>query len=46
MALILVPYTLGVELPAGAAGAGGGAFYIRKRRFIAYILTCLMLVLL
>lgn len=44
MPLLLVPYTLGTQLGAAAATpTGGAAYYGRRRRFIAYILTSLAL---
>ena len=47
MPLILAPYTLGAQLPAAPATAlGGAAYYGRRKRFIAYIMSCLVLVLL
>lgn len=45
MPLILAPYTLGTQLPAAPAVVGGGAYAIRKRRYMAYMtamLACLM----
>ena len=47
MPLILAPYTLGAQLPAAPAGATGGvAYYMRRKRFLAYILTSIMLLIL
>lgn len=47
MPLILAPYTLGSQLAAAGGGVSGGmAYYIRRKRFIAYITTCLLLGLL
>lgn len=44
MPLMIVPYTLGTQLPAApAAPTGGVAYYGRRKRFIAYILTMLLL---
>ena len=37
MPLILVPYTLGSQLPAAPAVVGGGAYAYRKHRFLAYM---------
>ena len=45
MPLLIVPYTLGAELPAAPVVAGGGAaYYGRRKRFLAYLLTCFVLV--
>ena len=42
MPLILAPYTLGTQLPVAPAGAlGGGAYVVRRRRFMAYMTACL-----
>ena len=47
MPLLLVPYTLGTQLgAAGVAPTGGASYYIRRKRFLAYILTSLVLLLL
>ena len=44
MPLLLVPYTLGTQLPAAPAGTPFGvAYYTRRRRYLAYILTSLLL---
>jgi hypothetical protein len=42
------PYTLGVQLVAdpGAGTAKGSAYYIRKKRYLAYILTGFLLLFL
>ena len=47
MPLILVPYTLGTQLPAAPAGtATGGAFYYsRRKRMMNFILMLAVLVL-
>lgn len=38
------PYTLGSEMAgAGAAALGGGAYYTRRKRYMAYIMACLSL---
>lgn len=45
MPLILVPYTLGAQLPAAPAASLGGAYVVRKRRYMAYmtaVLACLL----
>jgi hypothetical protein len=45
MPLILVPYTLGSQLPAAPTVVGGGAYSVRKRRYMAYMtamLACLV----
>lgn len=46
MPLILAPYTLGSQLPAAPSGvATGGAYAVRKRRYMAYMaamLACLL----
>ena len=47
MPLILAPYTLGAQLPAAPGGtAFGVGYWNRRKRFIAYIMSCLALVLL
>lgn len=47
MPLLLVPYTLGSEMnTVGTSPAGGAAYYTRRKRFVAYILTSLLVVLL
>jgi hypothetical protein len=38
------PYTLGTQLPAAPTVVGGGAYAMRKRRYMAYMtamLACL-----
>jgi hypothetical protein len=42
------PYTLGTELVAdpGAGAATGVGYYIRKKRYLAYILTGFLLLFL
>ncbi len=46
MPLLIVPYTLGSEMgAAGAPALGGGAYYSRRRRYMAYILTGIILLL-
>lgn len=38
MPLILVPYTLGAQLPAAPAGGNVGVgYYTRRKRFIAWL---------
>jgi hypothetical protein len=47
MPLIIAPYTLGSQLGvAGPPPVGGAAYYHRRKRFIAYILTAFLLVIL
>jgi hypothetical protein len=47
MPLILAPYTLGTQLVgAPAAPAGGAGYVLRKRRFLAYITSSLLIFLL
>ena len=47
MPLILAPYTLGSEMGTpGAAPVGGAAYYMRRKRFVSYILMSLLMVLL
>ena len=45
MPLLLVPYTLGTELPAGPVGTFGVGYYSRRRRFLSYILASVLLLL-
>ena len=45
MPLLLVPYTLGTELPAAPGGTFGVGYYSRRRRFLSYILASLLLML-
>ena len=47
MPLLLVPYTLGTFLEAApGAGLSGGAYTMRRRRYLAYILTSFLLLVL
>lgn len=47
MPLLLVPYTLGTELPAAPAGVtGGAAYFLRRKRFLMYMLTSLAFLML
>lgn len=45
MPLILAPYTLGAQLPAAPSGtpSGGAAYYGRRKRFMAYMLTMFLM---
>lgn len=43
MPLLIVPYTLGSEMGTpGAAPKGGAAYFTRRRRYMAWLLTCLV----
>ena len=45
MPLLLVPYTLGTQLPAAPTLVGGGAYAVRRRRYVAYMtamIACLL----
>ena len=39
-------FTMGTTGEAAAGVAGGGAYHMRRKRFVAYITACLALVLL
>jgi len=46
MPLLVGPYTMGSEMgAAGAAPKGGGAYYARRKRFMAYIMSSIVLFL-
>ena len=46
MPLLITPYTLGTELPAAPADAGGGAWYVaRRRKWMAMAFLFLLMVL-
>lgn len=43
MPLILAPYTLGAQLPAAPTGTFGVGYYIRRKRYLAYIMMSILL---
>lgn len=44
MPLILVPYTLGTQLGAAAiTPTGGAAYYMRRKRYLMYMLASVIL---
>jgi len=44
MPILIVPYTLGTDLSApGAAAVGGAAYVVRRRRYVAWMVSCLAL---
>lgn len=46
MPLLITPYTLGAfQGAAGAAPTGGAAYVTRRRRYLAWLLTSLVLFL-
>ena len=46
MPLLITPYTLGAQLPAAPAGTVFGVgYYLRRKRFMAYMLTSIVLML-
>ncbi len=46
--MVTIPaYTWGTDQPAApGAPLGGGAYYSRRKRFLAYITTCLVVLVL
>lgn len=46
MPLLITPYTFGTQLPATPAGVpGGGAYFLRRKRYMAYMMASLALAL-
>lgn len=44
MPLLITPYTFGSnQVASGAAPVGGAAFYTRRRRYMAWLVSCLAL---